>query len=169
MNLLNDVSPSAFSSHSLTWRPAPANWEALPGGGMRVSVPPQVDYFQDPRGVHIKDDAPFFWLPVRGDFVAQAHVRPTFTTTWDAAALMARFDARHWAKLCFESTDIGTHAVVSVVTNGTSDDANGANLSLPDVWLQIFRAGDVFGMHYALDGEHWQMVRIFRLDGAPEM
>jgi hypothetical protein len=53
---------------------------------------------------------------------------------------------------------------VSVVTRGTSDDANGADLTVPEVWLQIYRAGNVFGMHYALDGRIWRMVRLFRLD-----
>jgi regulation of enolase protein 1 (concanavalin A-like superfamily) len=43
-------------------------------------------------------------------------------------------DSDHWAKLCFESTDFGTRAIVSVVTNGVSDDANGVNYHWPDVW-----------------------------------
>ena len=33
-----------------------------------------------------------------------------------------------WGKACFEQSDFGTHAVVSVVTNGVSDDANGCNI-----------------------------------------
>ena len=167
MNLLTDLNPDHMKSRSLNWEHPPLGWEALPGNGIRVTVQPKVDYFQDPTGAHNKDDAPYLCLEVSGDFVAQAHVRPTFTTTWDAGALMARFDATHWAKLCYESTDLGTHAAVSVVTNEKSDDANGANLTADSLWLQLFRAGDVFGMHYALDGKNWQMVRIFRLAGPP--
>jgi regulation of enolase protein 1 (concanavalin A-like superfamily) len=165
VNLLSDLNPEALKSRSLKWEHPPLGWETLPEGGIRVTVPPKVDYFQDPTGGHNKDDAPYLWLDVSGDFVAQAHVKPTFTTTWDAGALMARFDAQHWAKLCYESTDLGTLAAVSVVTNGKSDDANGANLTTDSLWLQIFRVGDVFGLHYALDGKNWQMVRIFRLAG----
>lgn len=37
-------------------------------------------------------------------------------------------DMAHWAKACFELTDFNTQAVVSVVTNGQSDDANGCNI-----------------------------------------
>jgi hypothetical protein len=169
VNLISDLKPDSLKSSPLNWANPPLQWQALAGGGLRVSVPPKVDYFQDPTGAHIKDDAPYLWLDVSGDFVAQTHLSPTFTTTWDAGALMARFDAQHWAKLCFESTDLGTHAAVSVVTDGKSDDANGANLSTDSLWLQIFRVGDIFGMHYALDGKNWQMVRIFRLDGPPTM
>jgi len=169
LNLLAELTPEQLVSRSLSWTHPPQNWQPLPGGGMRVFVQPEVDYFRDPVGVHNKDDAPYLWRTVRGNFVAQAHLRPAFTTTWDAGALMARFDDAQWAKLCYESTDLGTHAAVSVVTRGTSDDANGANLDTPDVWLQIFRVGDIFGLHYALDGANWQMVRLFSLAGPAEM
>jgi regulation of enolase protein 1 (concanavalin A-like superfamily) len=162
-SLLQELPAEALQAGTLTWSHGPEKWEPLPGGGLRVHVPPKVDYFQDPAGAIAKDDAPYLWMSVMGDFVAQAHVRPTFTTTWDAGAIMVRRDAKHWAKLCYESTDLGTTAAVSVVTNGSSDDANGADLTAPDVWLQIFRAGDVFGLHYALDGQSWRMVRLFRL------
>ncbi len=163
MNLLTPL------SSSLTWSHAPERWEPLPSGGIRVTVPGKTDYFQDPSGVVRKDDAPYLWLPVQGDFVAQAHLQPSHLTTWDAAAVMARQDETHWAKICYESTDIGTRAAVSVVTNGISDDANGVDLTVPDLWLQIVRVGDVFGLHYALDGKSWRMVRVFRLPVAPQI
>jgi regulation of enolase protein 1 (concanavalin A-like superfamily) len=102
-------------------------------------------------------------LPVEGDFVAQAHVRPCFAATYDAGALMVRQDVSHWAKVCYESTDLGTHAVVSVVTDGLSDDANGVDLDVELVWVQIARRGDLLAMHYALDGSAWRMVRYFSL------
>jgi regulation of enolase protein 1 (concanavalin A-like superfamily) len=161
MNLLENVFPNQLGS--LTWTHEPAQWEPLPGGGLRVFAPPETDYFQDPRGLYTKDSAPFLWQPVSGDFVARLYVRPTFATTYDAGCLVARYDQTHWAKICYESTDLGTHAVVSVVTNGLSDDANGVDLQVADVWLQIARQGNVFGMHYALDGQEWRMVRTFAL------
>jgi regulation of enolase protein 1 (concanavalin A-like superfamily) len=130
---------------------------------VRAHAPAKSDYFQDPLGKLSNDWAPYLFLPVDGDFRAQAHVQPTFASTYDAGALMVRHSPTAWAKLCYESTDLGTHAVVSVVTNGSSDDANGVNLETPDVWLQIARQGDLFAMHYSLDGASWQMVRYFRL------
>ena len=169
MNLLNQPTFDSLMQHGLTWSPAPLRWEPLPEGGMRVVVPGQVDYFQDPGGAMTKDDAPYLSMPVSGDFVAQAHVRPNWGTVWDAAAVMVRQDAHHWAKLCFESTDIGSKAVVSVVTRGTSDDANGADLTVEDVWLQVCRVGNLFGLHYALDGKSWRMVRVCGLDVAQEV
>ncbi len=163
MNLLDNLTPQTLSAGPLHWTHPPVRWEPLPGRGLRVHVGPQTDYFRSPDGTQTPDNAPYLWLEVTGDFVAQAHVRPVHAAHYDAAALMARHDALHWAKLCYEATDFGTHAIVSVVTQEYSDDANGVNLAAPDVWLQLFRVGDVFGMHYALDGKGWQMVRLFRL------
>lgn len=154
MNLLEDLTPDQLAAHGLAWDHPPLGWKRLPEGGIRVAVPPKVDYFQAPTGTHAADNAPYLWLNATGDFVAQAHVRPAFTTQWDAGAVMVRHDALHWAKLCYERTDFGTTATVSVVTREQSDDANGVDLVAPDLWLQIFRAANVFGMHYALEGTH---------------
>ena len=163
MNWLGNLSPEKPLPHDLTWGHPPSKWAPLRGGGIRVFVPPKVDYFQDPAVTNTRDSAPYLHLDVIGDFVARTHVRPAFTTTWDAGALMVRHTARRWAKLCFERTDLGTTAAVSVVTRGASDDANGANLSARDLHLQVLRVGDIFVMHYSLDGKRWLMVRLFSL------
>lgn len=162
MDLLQDL--KACGAGPLVWTNMPAGWEPLGDGGLRVMAPPKTDYFQNPDRLHSSDSAPYLWLPVEGDFVTQIEVRPAFDSTYDAGALMVRQDERHWAKLCFEYTDFGTHAIVSVVTDGVSDDANGPDIKAPAVWLQIVRVGNLFGLHYALDGQNWRMVRYFRLD-----
>lgn len=167
MNLLDDLTPDALAARSLSWSHPPLSWDSLPGGGIRVNVPPKVDYFQDPAGKTRKDDAPYLWLPVTGDFVARAHVRPTWTTYYDAGALMVYHDPQYWCKLCYEGTDFGTTAAVSVVTNGVSDDANGVDLSAPQLWLQVVRVENLFALHYALDGQSWRMVRYFSLPVPP--
>ena len=161
MNLLQNVKEDGLGD--LQWA-NPTRWEPLPGGGIRVVAQARTDFFRNPDGSAPNENGHLLWLPVEGDFVAQAHVRPTFSSTYDAGALMVRGDETHWAKLCFEATDFGTHAIVSVVTDGLSDDANGVNLESPDVWLQIVRQDNLLAMHYAPDGETWRMVRYFPLD-----
>ena len=115
MNLIENLSSQTTA---FTWDHEPTHWEPLAGGGLRIQVPACVDYFQDPAGKLSADSAPYLWMHWEGDFVAQAHVRHAFQSTYDAGALMIRQDAQHWAKLCFEATDFGSRAVVSVVTNG---------------------------------------------------
>jgi len=167
MNLLETLSPANLSERSLTWDPAPVSWSPLPGGGIRVVTPARADYFRDPEGKMVNDSAPFLWKTITGDFVARANIRPTFASTYDSGVIMARHDGQNWAKVCFEKTDFGTTAAVSVVTRGLSDDANGVDVTVEQLWLQMTRHGDTFALHYSLNGEDMRMVRIFHLAVPP--
>lgn len=108
-------------------------------------------------------NAPFYYTEVSGDFVMRVQVSHEFKDTYDAAAIMVMQDVSVWAKACFEKTDFGTHAVVSVVTNHTSDDANGCNIEGDTVWLQVARVDNAFSFHYSLDGMTFDMMRFFSL------
>ncbi|MHB9034084.1 MAG: DUF1349 domain-containing protein [Anaerolineae bacterium] len=154
---------NSASLAQLSWTNPPTAITNLSHGGLRIGVPARVDYFQDPAGKVQADSAPYLALPVSGDFVARAHIRHPFQSVYDAGAIMVRQDARNWAKLCFEATDFGTRAVVSVVTRDYSDDANGVDVAAADIWLQLARKGNLFAMHYSLDGRTWRMVRYFNL------
>lgn len=127
------------------------------------SVPPHADCFVDPAEGKVSVNAPFYYEEITGDFVIRAKVTHDFTTTFDACALMYMADNTHWGKQAFEFTDFGTHAVVSVVTNGRSDDANGVNIVGKSVWLQLARKGDLFAMHYSEDGVNWRLNRFYYL------
>ena len=37
------------------------------------------------------------------------------------------------------------------------------DVGVSDIWLQVARIGNLFGMHYALNGRDWRMVRYFPL------
>jgi uncharacterized protein len=108
-------------------------------------------------------NAPFFYTEVAGDFVMQVKVSHDFQDTYDSATVMVMKDFQVWAKACFEKTDFNTHAVVSVVTNQTSDDANGCNIDGNSVWLKVARVNNSFSFHYSIDGETFYMTRFFNL------
>ena len=138
------------------------------GGEVVIHAPAKTDWFNNPvpqDGVLSAPvaNAPFFYTEVTGDFVFRAKVRPNFKSVYDACALMVIQDEKLWTKAAFEKSDFGTTAAVCVVTNGVSDDANGCNIAQDEVWLQIVRVGDVFCTHYSLDGEKFDMVRLFHL------
>ena len=80
---------------------------------------------------------------------------------------MVMADDSHWAKCCYELTDFGTHAAVSVVTKGDSDDANGCNLEGNSAWLQVCRVGNNFAFLYSADGINFYMTRYFYLPSEP--
>lgn len=127
------------------------------------------DWFRDPI---IKDgmlsipvaNAPFYYREITGDFVFRAKVRPNFKYIYDACALMVIEDDVTWCKAAFEKSDFGTTAVVCVVTDGVSDDANGCDICQDYVWLEIARVENVFCVLYSLDGTDFHMVRLFTLN-----
>ena len=138
------------------------------GDEVVIYAPAKTDWFNNPvpeNGLLSAPvaNAPFFYTEVMGDFVFRAKVRPNFKSVYDACALMVIQDEKLWTKAAFEKSDFGTTAAVCVVTNGVSDDANGCNIAQDEVWLQIVRVGDVFCTHYSLDGERFDMVRLFHL------
>ena len=126
-------------------------------GVISILAPEHTDFFCNSGAEAEEGDA----VP---DSLWRVKVSHDFKQTYDSCSIMVFKDLTHWAKACFELTDFGTRAMVSVVTKGVSDDANGPNVDADAVWLQMCRKGDAFAFHYALDGEHFYMMRFFTLD-----
>lgn len=138
---------------------------------IEIDAPAQSDFFCNNGAISEEDitpetlcNAPFYYTEVDGDFVMRVKVAHDFKDTYDSASIMIMIDMQNWAKACFEKTDFGTHAAVSVVTrNGESDDANGCNIDSNSVWLQITRVGNSFAFHFSEDGVTYYMMRFFNL------
>lgn len=130
---------------------------------------PLTDYIVSPQTGTVTACAPFVFRRITGDFTLQARVSHAFASTYDAACLMALESDTKWIKACFEKTAEGARAVVSVATDGCSDDANGPEFETDAVWLRLARKGDVFTVHYALDGVRYKKQRICRLNLAPAL
>ena len=138
---------------------------------IEIDAPAQSDFFCNNGAVSEEGitpetlcNAPFYYTEVDGDFVMRVKVAHDFKDTYDSASIMIMIDMQNWAKACFEKTDFGTHAAVSVVTrNRESDDANGCNIDTNSVWLQITRVGNSFAFHFSEDGVTYYMMRFFNL------
>lgn len=135
-----------------------------------IAAPPRSDFFRNHGAVAEEgitpdsiQNAPYYYTEIQGAFVMRVRVQHAFKDTYDACAIMVMQSDTVWGKACFELTDFGTHAVVSVVTNGVSDDANGCNIAGDEVWLQVCRVGNSFAFHYSEDGERFYMMRFFYL------
>ena len=154
---------NAFKMDEFKWLNKSKITEA--DGTLIMTAPPKTDFFIDPDGQISNDNAPYFYAEIEGDFVFGAKVGHAFKGVYDACTLMVMVDGTHWGKLCFELTDFGTRAIVSVVTKEFSDDANGVNVDVgvKDVRLQIARKGNAFAFHYALGGAPCTMQRLFSL------
>jgi regulation of enolase protein 1 (concanavalin A-like superfamily) len=138
--------------------------DGLTGADGSMSAPAGTDWFVDPAGGAATASAPLLLTPVEGDFQLRAHVRANLRTTFDAAALFVHGGATTWAKLAMERSPEGADTIVTVVTRGVSDDANGVALPTPGgTWLRISRTGDVYAFHHGADGERWSLARLFTL------
>lgn len=143
-----------------TWKNKPDSFETGDDSAV-ITAPAGTDYFNDPSSDTRRRNAAFFAGEAAGDFTLEGRVTPEFAGTYDAGALMLYYNDDTWLKLAFEQTDMGCTSVVSVVTRGLSDDANGEVVTDPNICLKMSRRGDTVGLYYSRDGESWRMVRLF--------
>lgn len=151
--------------NGLQWLREPPEWE-FTAEGLTMVPEARTDFFR--MGDHVVDNACLLYVDMEGDFTLVTQAKAYLVGFGDAAAIMVRAKDNLWAKLCLERSPIGDVSAVSVVTNGNSDDANNELLPSPECHLRLTRRGDVFGMHYSLDGTLWRFVRTFMLP-MPEM
>lgn len=158
MNLFDGCEKQQLAN-GLAWLREPLEWR-FDEGKLLVVPEAETDFFRPYKG-EPKDNASLLYLPVQGDFTAVTQVSAHLVAFGDAAALTVRASEAQWAKLCLERSPIGDSSVVSVVTHPWSDDANNELVPSPSCYLRVTRRGDVFGMHYSLDGRSWRFVRTF--------
>jgi len=145
--------------------PNPLRWDfaaadfTVDDGAIRMTAAPRTDLFVDPRGtVDMTNSARLLFDPDEV-FMLSARARGDLVATYDAAVLMLYVDDRHWVKLCLELSPQGQPMIVSVVTNGVSDDCNSVVLDSASAYLRVAGLGTAFALHYSLDGTTWHFVR----------
>jgi uncharacterized protein len=140
------------------------DWTTPPQQPITISAGPRTDLFVDPAGGAPVLDAPMLLGATEGDFVLSARVRADLRATFDAGALVLHAGDATWAKLALERSPQGEATIVSVVTRGFSDDANGPVVAGDAVWLRVARIGGACALHASADAERWDLVRHFALD-----
>jgi uncharacterized protein len=143
------------------WQVAPHDWTVGLDGTLHIVAGPRTDLFVDPAGAPAELGAPRLVAPVAGDFQLSAYVRADLQATFDAGALVLHAADHEWVKLALERSPQGDPMIVSVVTRGLSDDANGRVVTGAGIWLRISRIGAACALHAADDGVHWELVRHF--------
>jgi uncharacterized protein len=156
MNLLSECRGMTLANN-LKWLNEPSEWKADDGGLTIVPRSPS-DFFRPYHG-EPRDNACLLYKKITGDFTAIAQTTADLAGFGDAAALVVRAGESQWAKLCLERSPIGDLSLVSVVTNPWSDDSNSEILKTPNCYLRVTRKGNIFGMHYSLDGARWRFIR----------
>jgi len=149
----------------LSWTSHDGQAVTTSSGGLSLTAERGVDWSNDSVGGARQHDATalVFTAPESFSLAARVHVAGV-RTTFDAGALVLWADADHWAKLCFEYSPQGEAMVVSVVTNGFSDDCNSTLVAEDHVYLRVSRVGAGWAFHSSPDAEQWSFVRLFRLN-----
>ena len=151
----------------------PLSWTGDPGiatidaesGSIELTAAAGVDWSNDALGGEGQHRATALVFEAPAQFALSARVTIDHErTTFDAGALVIWADADHWAKLCFEYSPQGERMIVSVVTNGYSDDCNSSVVAADSAYLRVTRTGSGWVFHDSTDGDSWRFVRLFRLD-----
>ncbi len=130
---------------------------------LTILADPKTDFFINPIDGTIMANAAFVSEDVSGDFVCKAKISLMHESEFDGGALFVYQDDTHWIKACFERSSYSFNDICTVVTNGLSDDCNGATVQADSVWLQIARKSNIFSIHYSFDGDSFILARIFAL------
>jgi regulation of enolase protein 1 (concanavalin A-like superfamily) len=132
-----------------------------------LEASPHTDLFTPPDGsAPINNAFRLLRTLQAGDWQFQAHVSVQQKALFDAGVLLIWHSQSHWAKLCLEQAPGVRPMLVSVVTRGLSDDANGEVLERPQAYVRISRLGQTFAFHASRSGEagSWKLLRHFSLD-----
>ena len=156
-------------SHPFTWEGEPRTAQIDETHALRITAGAKTDFFIDPAGQSEQGNAPRLMCSPDPQFTLSARVGVEFAATYDAGVLFLYVHPTCWAKLCFEFSPQQQPMIVSVVTNGRSDDCNSAVIQSLEVYLRVTRLGGAFAFHYSTDQAYWQLVRYFALDSTRDL
>lgn len=131
-----------------------------------VSSGAKTDFFNSPDGLARVSSAPLLLKEIDNTkpFTFVVKVKPEFKETYDAGAIYLFYNEELWQKFAFEMDERGVTRAVTVRTIGTSDDNNHDAIKQEDVYMKISSDTRNVGFYYSLDGQTWQLARLYRND-----
>lgn len=149
--------PLALKNHPLEVR-------AEADGSLVMKAPGSTNLFNYPgKPEWSTQNAPMALFTPEGDFTLSARLSAPLKNIYDVAALVIYENENSWAKLCYENSADKVATVVSVVTNGFSDDCNSELIPTPYVYYAVCRKGIEYSFHFSTDGRTWKLVRHFSM------
>jgi regulation of enolase protein 1 (concanavalin A-like superfamily) len=129
-----------------------------------LSSAKETDFFIEPGGAYEKSDAPLLLKKIDNakPFTFTAALKPEHRVKYDAGMLFIFVDEKHWVKFAFEADERMNTRIVTVRTNGTSDDNNHEVLQDSLVLLKISSDTKSIGFYYSTNGSTWNLVRVFK-------
>ena len=124
----------------------------------------KADFFNAPDKSARTANAPLLLKEIDNTkpFTFTTIVKPDFKNTYDAGAVYLFYNEDLWQKFAFEMDERGYTRLVTVRTIGTSDDNNHDSITQEKVYMKISSDTQNIGFYYSLDGELWQLARLYR-------
>lgn len=129
------------------------------------------DYIISPDGKTRQLNAPVLLTKVDNTkpFTFTAKVTPQFMATSDAGAIFVYANDSLWLKFAFWMEENMNTRIVTIRTNGTSDENNHSIITQESVHLKISSDATQIGFYYSMDNEIWNLVRLFKNDYPSEL
>jgi len=143
----------------MKWYNQPSEWSA--GNNKLVfTVDPGTDFWQITHYGFKRDNGPFYYQEIEGDFEASVKVSGSYRELFHQAGLMIRKDEKNWIKTGIEFVD-GVQNVSAVVTREVSDWSVVPRSNSPaSIWLKLLRKGDYVEISYSFDEKKYEMLRL---------
>ncbi|MEM6282469.1 MAG: DUF1349 domain-containing protein [Chloroflexota bacterium] len=142
----------------MQWMNEPQHWTE-DHGKLSVRADGKTDYWRVTRHDFIKDNAPFYYREVAGDFTASVKVTGQYADLYDQAGLMVRESESVCLKCGIELLD-GVQQASAVITREFSD---WSIVPLPDapasVWFRVERSGTAIEVGFSRDGQDYTLIR----------
>ena len=146
---------------SLTWKNQPLESTSDAEQQISITTGIQTDWFIDPGGEHVKDNAPIaLFVPPDSTFKLQAKVTVEFAATYDAGTLFVYAHDALWAKLCLNIHPPQPCRFRRTVASPTT--------AIPvilvfNLFIYVSVANEVLAFHSRYYGHYWHFVRHFSL------
>jgi len=152
----------------MQWYNEPTKFDEA-GSKISLTVPGKTDFWRVTLHGFIKDDAPFYFKHVEGDFEVTVKFTAKYETLYDQAGLMVRQDEKVWMKCGIEFYKGVQHAS-TVITRDFSDWSISPVSENPvSVWIRAKRTKECIETFYSVDRTNFIQIRQGYLSEAPTL
>lgn len=143
----------------MKWNNEPKRWSGN-AQQLTCTIDPETDYWRITHYGFIRDNGPFYYQEISGDFEASVKISGQYHELYHQAGLMVRIDEKNWIKTGIEYVE-GVQNVSAVVTREVSDWSVVPRHDSPAaIWLKLLRKGDYVEISYSFDGVKYEMLRL---------